>query len=74
MSNSPAGKGDKPRPYDKNKWDQNYDTIFARKNISEWAKEYGDAFPGNCENKKCSRAEYEDLVLSWDASNVEQYD
>jgi hypothetical protein len=26
-----AGKGDKPRPVDKKKWDENYDNIFRKK-------------------------------------------
>jgi hypothetical protein len=25
-----AGKGDKPRPVDKKKWDENYDNIFRK--------------------------------------------
>ena len=25
-----AGKGDKPRPVDKKKWDENYDQIFNK--------------------------------------------
>ena len=27
---SQAGKGDKPRPVDKKKWDENYDQIFRK--------------------------------------------
>lgn len=30
--NGQAGKGDRYRPVDKKKWDENYDRIFGRKN------------------------------------------
>jgi hypothetical protein len=30
-----AGKGDKPRPVDKKKYDENYDAIFGKKNKEE---------------------------------------
>jgi len=42
MSNQ-NGKGSKPRPVDKNKYDENYDRIFARrKTILDWQKQFGD--------------------------------
>lgn len=38
-----AGKGSRPRPVDKNKWDENYDRIFSRrKTIAQWAEHFGD--------------------------------
>ena len=40
---SSAGKGSKPRPVDKSKWDENYDRIFSRrKTIEQWAEHFGD--------------------------------
>jgi hypothetical protein len=37
-----AGKGSKPRPVDKNKWDENFDRIFSRrKTIQDWAEHFG---------------------------------
>ena len=42
MSNQ-NGKGSRPRPVDKNKYDENYDRIFARrKTIEQWANYFGD--------------------------------
>lgn len=38
-----AGKGSKPRPVDKTKWDENYDRIFSkRKTVLDWQKHFGD--------------------------------
>jgi hypothetical protein len=38
-----AGKGDKPRPIDRKKYDENYDRIFRKKRtITEWQKIRGD--------------------------------
>lgn len=40
---SSAGKGSKPRPVDKSKWDENYDRIFSRrKTVEQWAEHFGD--------------------------------
>jgi len=62
---STNGKGSRPRPVDKSKWDQNYESIFGRKTWMDWAKEYGniiydpDGFDRSNPNKKYTRAEYE---------------
>jgi len=37
-----AGKGDRPRPVDKNQYDKNYEAIFSNKKKT-------------CEDKKCRR-------------------
>lgn len=38
-----AGKGSRPRPVDKTKWDENYELIFRkRKTVYEWQKYFGD--------------------------------
>ena len=38
-----AGKGDKPRPLDRKKFDDNYDRIFRnKKTVHEWAALFGD--------------------------------
>lgn len=37
-----AGKGDKYRPFNLKKWDENYDLVFRkRKTVSEWQKHFG---------------------------------
>ncbi len=42
MSNSQAGKGDKYRPVNLKKWEENYDLAFRkRKTIEEWQKHFG---------------------------------
>ena len=38
-----AGKGDKPRPIDRKKYDDNYDRVFRnKKTINEWAVLFDD--------------------------------
>jgi hypothetical protein len=38
-----AGKGDKPRPINRKKYDENYDRIFCKKRtIAEWSKIHDD--------------------------------
>lgn len=38
-----AGKGDKPRPMDRKKFDDNYDRIFRnKKTVDEWATLFSD--------------------------------
>lgn len=39
---SQNGKGDKPRPVDKKKYDYNYERIFRKKN--KWIIQYGRFF------------------------------
>ena len=37
------GKGDKYRPVDPKKWDENYDRAFKkRKTVADWQKHFGD--------------------------------
>lgn len=37
--NNMAGKGDKPRPVDKKKYDENFDRIFSKKSYKKQKKE-----------------------------------
>ncbi len=43
MQNSSNGKGDKYRPVDLKKFEENYDLAFRkRKTVAEWAEHFGD--------------------------------
>lgn len=65
-----AGKGDRPRPVDKTKWDENYDRIFSkRKTIQQWADYFGDVirsydgFREYNQDDLLSRNEYEKGIV-----------
>lgn len=59
-----AGKGDKPRKVDGEKYRNNYDKIFRKQTWEEWAEELGDwikspdGFKHNPRDYKYSYKEY----------------
>jgi len=48
-SNQGAGKGDKPRPIDRKKYEDNYDRIFNKKITDGFGGEWS-----RCERKDCA--------------------